>query len=277
MFIKANAIQLTTLQSNLRSQRRLSPMCIALTVSSFFSANLVAQTVTLSSPNQHIQISLSDDTGRAEYKIDFHGKTIIEPSRLGLVFQSIGELGQGLRIKSSHITSTDDKWQQPWGEQEWIKDQHNQLSVVLTDGKIDLNLEFNAFDDGIGFRYHLAEQAALPVDTPLSITDELTEFNIGQSNKATAWWIPSRGWNRYEYLYRTSALNQVDRAHTPFTFRLADGTHLSIHEAALVNFASMTLDQQRDGKLKADLTPWSDGIRVKTQAGFYTQIGRAHV
>ncbi|QYK10936.1 glycoside hydrolase family 97 protein [Shewanella mangrovisoli] len=247
-----------------------TPSLLALSIGSLLSTSATAQTLNLSSPDKQIVLSLSDDTGRPEYQIHFHGKSIIEPSRLGLVFASLGELGQGLRIKSSNSASADEKWQQPWGEQEWIKDQHNQLNVVLTDGKIDLKLEFKAFDDGIGFRYHLAAQNALPANTQLAITDELTEFNIGQSDKATAWWIPSRGWNRYEYLYRTSALNQVDRAHTPFTFKLVDGTHLSIHEAALVDFASMTLDQQRDGKLKADLTPWSDGIRVKTQAGFYT-------
>lgn len=253
-----------------RAANLFTPSLLALSIGSLLSTSATAQTLNLSSPDKQIVLSLSDDTGRPEYQIHFHGKSIIEPSRLGLVFASLGELGQGLRIKSSHSASADEKWQQPWGEQEWIKDQHNQLSVVLTDGKIDLNLEFKAFDDGIGFRYHLAAQNALPNNTPLAITDELTEFNIGQSDKATAWWIPSRGWNRYEYLYRTSALNQVDRAHTPFTFKLVDGTHLSIHEAALVDFASMTLDQQRDGKFKADLTPWSDGIRVKTQAGFYT-------
>ena len=44
--------------------------------------------------------------------------------------------------------------------------------------------------------------------------------------------------------------------------------HISIHEAALTDYAAMVLDQQRDGILKADLTPWSDGIKVKTQLGF---------
>ena len=41
----------------------------------------------------------------------------------------------------------------------------------------------------------------------------------------------------------------------PFTYRSEDGVHVSIHEAALVDYASMTLDLRRDGRLKADLTP----------------------
>lgn len=112
MFIKTNPIQFTgrhltksharqSSSRQKRSQALLCPTLIALAVTSLFSANVFAKTVTVSSPNQQIQISLSDDTGRPEYKIDFHGKTVIEPSRLGLVFQSLGELGQGLQINSS--------------------------------------------------------------------------------------------------------------------------------------------------------------------------------
>jgi len=58
--------------------------------------------------------------------------------------------------------------------------------------------------------------------------------------------------------------------HTPFTFKLSSGAHLSIHEAALVDYASMTLKQNRTGVFKADLTPWSDGILVKKKPNFNT-------
>ena len=44
--------------------------------------------------------------------------------------------------------------------------------------------------------------------------------------------------------------------------------HVAMHEAALVDYAAMVLDQKRPGLFKADLTPWSDGIRVKTAAPF---------
>ena len=55
-----------------------------------------------------------------------------------------------------------------------------------------------------------------------------------------------------------------------FTFKLANGHHLSIHEAALVDYAGMTLQKQRGGSLKADLTPWYDGILVRKQPNFTT-------
>ncbi|HOO83272.1 MAG TPA: glycoside hydrolase family 97 catalytic domain-containing protein, partial [Prolixibacteraceae bacterium] len=46
----------------------------------------------------------------------------------------------------------------------------------------------------------------------------------------------------------------------------ADGLFLSIHEAALVYFASMTIAPRANNQLKADLVPWADGDRVKTKA-----------
>ncbi len=45
---------------------------------------------------------------------------------------------------------------------------------------------------------------------------------------------------------------------------------MSIHEAALVDYAGMSLNQRRLGVLKADLAPWSDGVLVKTTANFNT-------
>ncbi|WP_411014362.1 glycoside hydrolase family 97 N-terminal domain-containing protein, partial [Salmonella sp. ZJHZ21_0002] len=87
---------------------------------------------------------------------------------------------------------------------------------------------------GVGFRYEVPKQAGFE---NIEMTKELTEFAIAGADKATAWWIPARGWNRYEYVYNTSPLQQAALAHTPFTFKNADGVHVSIHEAALVDYA----------------------------------------
>jgi alpha-glucosidase len=43
----------------------------------------------------------------------------------------------------------------------------------------------------------------------------------------------------------------------------ADGLFLSIHEADLTDYASMTLAGSEDDTLLCDLVPWSDGVKVK--------------
>ncbi|MGK2927808.1 MAG: glycoside hydrolase family 97 protein, partial [Lysobacterales bacterium] len=122
-----------------------------------------------------------------------------------------------------------------------------------------------AFDDGIGFRYEVPAQ---PGFETVHIVDELTEFALPEGS--TAWWIPGRRYNRYEYLYHTTGLDEIEMAHTPMTVRTPAGMHLSIHEAALTDYAAFVLDQRRDRVFQTNLTPWSDGIRVKTAAPFQT-------
>ena len=94
--------------------------------------------------------------------------------------------------------------------------------------------------------------------TDVGIADELTEFAVAEP--ATAWWIPAGEWNRYEYLYKKTPLAEVGQAHTPITIRTASGLHLAIHEAALVDYASMWLRRSGAGqRLKAALSPAATG------------------
>ncbi|GGP40341.1 alpha-glucosidase [Shewanella algicola] len=260
-----------SVETQSRFNKSIISLTCALALSGLaFSSIVNAKTVHVTSPNTHINISLTDDNGRPEYQIDFNGKTVINPSKLGLVFQQLGEFGSEFTIKNVSRSSVDQTWQQPWGERENVRDHYNRIKATLSNGKLDFDIEFKAFNDGIGFRYLVPKQAGLTSTPKLDITDELTEFVIPNPQLTTAWWIPGRGWNRYEYLYRTTTLDKIDRAHTPMTFRTTDGVHMSIHEAALTDYAAMVLNQGRDGTLRADLTPWSDGIRVKTQPGFTT-------
>ncbi|MBU1310175.1 MAG: glycoside hydrolase family 97 protein [Gammaproteobacteria bacterium] len=228
--------------------------------------SLLAASLSVTSPDGNIELTL-DDTALT-YQVKFHKQQVIAPSALGFRFLQLPALTKGYKITGHSRNSVNQHWQQPWGERATVVDQHNELAVTLKHPQRQqpFTLRFKLFNDGLGFRYEVPSQGVAKLD----IIDELTEFRIADSKQTTAWWIPGRGWNRYEMLYRTTALNEVDRAHTPFTFKLQSGVHLSIHEAALINFAGMVLDQQRDGVLKSDLTPWSDGIRVKTSGSFTT-------
>ena len=267
------ASSVTTRVAGIAKQLSFTPNIISLscavTLFSLATSNITqAKTVNVVSPDKHISVSLTDDNGYPEYQVQFNGKTVINPSKLGLVFQQLGEFGVDFNIKEINSNSVDQTWQLPWGERENVRDHYNRIVATLSNGKVDFDIEFKAFNDGIGFRYSVPKQAGLANTPKLDITDELTEFVIPDPQHTTAWWIPGRGWNRYEYLYQTTSLDKIDRAHTPMTFRTAENVHLSIHEAALTDYAAMVLDQRRDGTLRADLTPWSDGILVKTQPGF---------
>ena len=72
----------------------------------------------------------------------------------------------------------------------------------------------------------------------------------------------------------------MDTVHNPFLFRLSDGPHLSIHEAALTDFPPMTLAHKEDTRFEVDLVPWSNGDKVRTDSEYLTpwrtiQIGNS--
>ncbi|RME62789.1 MAG: glycoside hydrolase family 97 protein, partial [Alphaproteobacteria bacterium] len=149
----------------------------------------------------------------------------------------------------------------PWGERRLVRDHHNELFVEFVSAAAPerrMGVRFRAFDDGIGLRYEIPRNKTYKSD---AITSELTEFAVAA--QSTLWWIPARYWNRYEYLYRESPASEELTAHTPMTLRTPSGVHLSIHEAALVDYAGMSLRQIGRGRFKADLAPWSDGALVK--------------
>ena len=233
-----------------------------------FSGSCFAQTATLQSPNGNIKITISDELTTPSYSIDFKNKPVINSSALGFKFKQQAPFSEGFKITHTQQNTQNTQWQQPWGERQIVTDNHNEVAVTFKKPQGGVfTVKFRAFNNGVGFRYEIPKQ---PGFENIEITKELTEFAIANSQSATAWWIPARGWNRYEYVYNTTPVNDAPLVHTPFTFKNKEGVHVSIHEAALVDYAGMTLNQRRPGVFQADLTPWSDGIAVKKQGAFNT-------
>ena len=233
-----------------------------------FSGSCFAQTATLQSPNGNIKITISDELTTPSYSIDFKNKPVINSSALGFKFKQQAPFSEGFKITHTQQNTKNTQWQQPWGERQTVTDNHNEVAVTFKKPQGGVfTVKFRAFNNGVGFRYEIPKQ---PGFENIEITKELTEFAIADSQSATAWWIPARGWNRYEYVYNTTPVNNAPLVHTPFTFKNKEGVHVSIHEAALVDYAGMTLNQRRPGVFQADLTPWSDGIAVKKQGAFNT-------
>ena len=221
----------------------------------------------LSSPDGKILFSLAIDRfGAPRYSVKQGSETLVSDSRLGLRFEKQAAFDGGIRLTGSHSDSRDETWEQPWGERRWVRDHHNELLLEFADEQERrFDVRVRVFNDGLGFRYEVPGQNGFE---QVNIVEELTEFGLPQGSRA--WWIPGRRYNRYEYIYNTTGLEEIETAHTPMTVRTPQGTHLSIHEAALVDYAAFVLDQRRENVFQTNLTPWSDGIRVKTAAPFHT-------
>lgn len=223
----------------------------------------MAQDYSVTSPDEKLQVLFALDDGEPQYSIRRQGKLIIAASRLGFRLVDAPPLDCQFTIESAERTSCDETWVQPWGEKKEIRCAYNELRVRLRQQDQlarQLVIVFRVFDDGVGLRYEWPEQPNL---SELLISQEITEFAF--SENCTAWWIPAYQDNRYEYLYECSKLSELPTVHTPVTFERADGVCLSIHEAALTDFASMTLAGDGSLTLRADLVPWSDGVEVRAK------------
>lgn len=228
------------------------------------SALAHAEEKQVSSPDGKNVLTFRIEDGIPYYRLDREDETLIRKSRLGVELVGIKSLDRNFEINSSEISSFDETWEQPWGEKKLIRNHYNQLKVILresTSPKRKMALVFRVFDDGIGFRYEWPEQESL---TEFSIAKELTQFALADDHKA--WWIGAYQQNRYEFLPQETAISKTKKVHTPLTMETSSGLYLSFHEAALDDFASMTLANTGNNTLEADLVPWSDGEKVKTAA-----------
>ena len=207
----------------------------------------------------HVDVTLNPE-GRVGYMVSRLGKPVIAESRLGFLFTDAYEMLRNFQVAGQTTRSFDQSWEEPWGEYRTIRDHYNELTVSFDETKLmkrRMTVVFRLFDDGIGFRYELP---SVPGFTHANIADELTEFNIAEDG--TAWWDEAGEWNREEYLYRKTPIEEIGFAQTPLTIRTASGLHLSIHEAALVDYSGMDLRRVADRDLKATLMPSSTGAKV---------------
>jgi len=219
------------------------------------------------SPRAVLTVCVAADERGPYYEVLRGDRIVIARAKLGLVIDGFGNQPASV-VSNGRRGAVDLHWEQPWGEQRVIHDRHTELTVTLSGKNAALtepyDLAVRVFDDGFGFRYAFNQIAAA---RDVAIVDELTEFSI--AGEFDAWWYPARNPDRDEYLYHRSPLYLVSLAETPLTLQ-GDGLYLSIHEAALVDYASMNLKRTAERTLKADLMPWSDGVLVKKRGPFIT-------
>ncbi|HEY9885939.1 MAG TPA: glycoside hydrolase family 97 protein [Vampirovibrionales bacterium] len=242
----------------------------------------------VTSPNGKIVLEFFlTKNGQAQYSVYKNSEPVILPSKLGFQLKNQQALKQNFSILSSNLQSYSNQWVPVWGENSLIDENYNELNISLQQNnslKRKLNLQFRVFNDGLGFRYLFPEQENLQ---DFVIVDELTEFKFADNHKT--WWIPNN-YDAYEMLYVESPLSEIGiikhplqatyhsheshqksmkGTNTPLTMQ-ASNTYISIHEAALLDYAGMTLIPTGKNTLECDLVPWPNGDKVLAKAPFKT-------
>ena len=259
-----------------------------------------ARTETLKSPDGNLEMTftLSED-GTPLYALKHGGKDVVLDSRLGYMLR--GDLYgntpenymqesydpvdfcSGFAVVNTATTSFDQTWEPVWGEESQIRNHYNELAVTLEKknfkGKkgadVQMVVRFRLYDDGLGFRYEFPQQKNLKY---FVVVDELTQFRMTGDHKA--FWIPG-DYDTQEYNYAESRLSEVrtklpemlffnasqhvagpTAVQTALQMKTDEGLYVNIHEAAVVNYPTMTLIlDDKNFSFKADLTPDAAGWR----------------
>lgn len=221
----------------------------------------------VSSPDGSLTLQVAERGGRIGYVVSRNGTALLDFSELGFELKDAPALREGLKIDDTACRTFDETWEQVWGEQRFVRNHYNELTVSVSERESPhrrFDLVFRLFDDGLGFRYEFPEQ---PAPGEFIIMDELTEFRFPRDHKA--WWMPTRE-PYYESIARHTPISQMDTVNTPLTLECADGTYMALHEADLTDYAKMSLRPTDSTTLRCCLTPWSNGVKVYARTPFRT-------
>jgi glucan 1,4-alpha-glucosidase len=238
----------------------------------------------LKSPNGKLimEFVLQND-GTPTYNLNYKGKTVIKPSKLGLELKNDKKsLLNDFKVIDTKTSTFDETWKPVWGEVENIRNQYNELAVTLNQKETDrqIIIRFRLFNDGLGFRYEFPTQKNLVY---FVIKEERTQFAMAGDH--TAFWIPG-DYDTQEYDYTNSKLSEIrglsekaktsNLAQTFFSptgvqtslmLKTAEGLYINLHEAALINYSCMHLNlDDKNMVFESWLTPDQKGDKGYIQA-----------
>ena len=223
----------------------------------------------VSSPDGRVVLNTMLKNGQIFYAVYKDGKGLVRDSHLGLNLRGDDPLYNGLMLVRKMDRTMDDTWETVVGEDRMIRNNYNEVALYLSEsgGKKRLfTMRFRVFNDGVAFRYEIPPQ---PEFQRLVVADELTEFRV--DTNGYAWHIPAYQPDRYEYNYERSPVYElINSVHTPLTIETPAGYVISLHEAALYNYGSMTVRLNQNDALVSDITPLSDGAKAYVELPFNT-------
>lgn len=214
------------------------------------------------------------------YSVAFNGKTIIEPSQLGVdidnrLFESALGVPRGVHenwcsdlvLESvDSITRRDTTWTPLYGENARIRDHYNELVLHYEKGSdgqgtvsegydkrkyYAMDIIVRAYDEGIAFRYHFPETAN---SLFLHITGERTQFAMPQGTKA---WYEEWAQGPYDLRPLSGEWFESER---PLLLHLPNGVYVALLEAAMKDYTRGKFRLAKDNVLQVALYDCADII-----------------
>jgi alpha-glucosidase len=198
------------------------------------------------------------------YRVSFHGKPVIEWSRLGLLLEGSPALGPAVRIESSQPSSQDETWTSPQGKANPIRNHYNAVAVQTLETAAAgrrLTIDARAYDDGVAFRYVVPEQ---PSVKELRILNEATQFAF--SKDASTFSLISRGFqtsNEDDYHeLAIGGLHPEYLVNLPMLLEVPGIAWVGLTEADLEDYSNLYVTAAGGRTLAARLAPRVEDINT---------------
>lgn len=253
----------------------------------FINFNIGIQAQTIVSPDKNLSLTFEIRNGSPFYQLQYKGKSVINPSKLGVEVKDQSSFMEGFEMEKSEEATVDNSWEPHMGEEKSIRNNYTELLVTLKQPQQDnrnLKIRFRLFNDGLGFRYEFPKQPNLNY---FVIKEEHTEFQLAGNHKM--FWMPG-DYDTNEYPYTTSKIAEVPdlmekatvyinaqqpiktlAVQTPLMMKTDDGLYINIHEAALINYPAMSLNvDAATFKMSSHLTPDAVGNKGYMQTDTHT-------
>jgi alpha-glucosidase len=233
------------------------------------------------SPDGQIKLLLFDATAPGadlRYAVEFHGRRIVDKSKLKLEFDGQQPLGPNMRLTGSQPETADETYAVPVGKTTSVRNHYNGVRAEFTGpGGRKIAIEARAFDDGVAFRYVVPEQPDLK---QVKITHEDTEF-VFPKDAPTYPLVVDGFQSSYEDEYtlrNVSSLHKDWLIALPFLANVPGTGWVAITEANIENYAGMYV-RKSDGRgfsVHAELAPHRneagapdpEGVAVETETPF---------
>ncbi len=229
----------------------------------------------IQSPNGNVKLRFAlTAAGEPTYALEFKGKEVVKPSRLGLELardrhasKGVNEtdLLEGFVVTDTKTATFDETWEPVWGETKTIRNHYNELAVTLNQpsAKRNIIIRFRVYNDGMGLRYEFPQQESLNY---FIIKEEKTQFAMAGDH--TAWWITG-DYDTQEYPIQTSKLSEIcpriNRDMQKRGMRYPDGSEERMYSAVVWDNASM---RPVENTVQTSL-------QMKSQDGLYINLHEA--
>ena len=188
-------------------------------------------TVSVSSPCKAAGVTLELKENQPYWSVKYKGKSILQPSRLGLELEI--PFADGFDVIGASRDSKDETWKQAWGKVSEVRNNYNELTWQLQEKgpeKRRLDVVVRAYGSGVAVRYRLLGEGSAVV------VNDGTHFLF--SGDYTCWSANGERGN-----IGPVKLSQYRGHQFPLTVQVAEDCYASILEASISNYTPISISR----------------------------------